>query len=497
MSPPQLIYTRLLVGHLYLLVWGGCSLQQPPQEQRIGNLGHFEFRAPENRMKGVIIGAPHGSTEPDSAQYAKLISERTGAGFLIASGFASKRLAVTQPLVRTTPSAVASDDPLRRGSIYREFKTLLQQTANGNVKLYIGVRAPAQESAMNQIEVATSGFTYEQLAALKESFIRIRDGALDGSSIAKISIAVDPLDKISWRVSGAKHHGVLMMAERGINLRLPRVSSTAAAQSAYTRILSSWISEIFELVEDNPARLPQVTVKSMEYGRIESLPSSKHQKGIVIGAPHGTFDEHTAELVNEVSYRTGLAAVIARGFTPTECAGWRINVNRPTERLYPSDSIEIRSKRAQEVYRTFRQTVLKASHDNLHLYIDIHQNGRQRNIEVATVGISKEEARFIKQTYRELRDRVLKSTPGVTPVDLMIEPIDGIEIGAWAAKAQGILGLAQKALHFEFPLYGTLDSSKTRDAYKDILTLLLTRVAATFRSTNYPEGAKHDARVDK
>jgi hypothetical protein len=69
----------------------------------------------------------------------------------------------------------------------------------------------------------------------------------------------------------------------------------------------------------------------------------------------------------------------------------------------------------------------------------------------------------------------------------MIEPIDSIEIGAWAAKAQGILGLAQKALHFEFPLYATLDSSKARDAYKDILTLLLNRVAATLRSTNDPE----------
>jgi hypothetical protein len=270
-------------------------------------------------MKGIIVGAPHGITEPRAVNYAKLISQETGAGFLIASGFASKRLPVTQP---------------------------------------------------------------------------------------------------------------------------------------------------FETV-----------VRSTDYGRIESVPSRKRRNGIVIGAPHGTFDEHTAELVNEVSYRTGFAAVIARGFTPTECAGWRINVNRPTERLYPSDSLEIHSKRAQDVYQMFKQSVLEASRGDLNLYIDIHQNGRQRNIEVATLGISKAEAQVIKKTYREVRDRVLKSTPEVTSVDLVIEPIDNIEIGAWAAKAQGILGLAQKSLHFEFPLYNTLESSKARESYTEIVAVLLDRTA--------------------
>lgn len=475
MSQPQLIYTWLLVG-LLPLIWGGCSLHQPPQEQRIGNLGYFEFRAPDNRMRGVIVGAPRGVTEPGSAEYARSISKRTGAGFLIASGFTSKRLAVTEPLVRV--SAVASNDPLDRGSIYREFKTLLRQTADGNVKLYIGVRSAARTDGVARIEVATSGFTFEQLAILKESFTRIRDEALSGSSIPKIAIAVEPLEKISWRVSGVKHHGVLMFAERGLNLRLPESLSAAAAESSYVKILSAWIAEILTLLEDDASQR-DIGVKLMDYGRIESIPSRKHQNGVVIAAPHGTFDEHTAELVNQVSYRTGLAAVIALGFTPTECAGWRINVNRPTERLYPSDNIEIHSQRAQAVYHAFKQSVLEASRGSLNLYVDIHQNGRQNNIEVATVGISREQAQFIKKTYREARDRVLMLAPGVTSVDLMIEPVDNIEIGAWAAKAQGILGLAQKSLHFEFPLYDTLGSSKARESYTEIAGVLLDQIVPT------------------
>ena len=392
-----------LIGLPCLLILSGCSFQQSTQEQSIGNLGYFEFRPPADRMKGVIIGATHGITEPDSVNYAKLISQQTGAGFLIASGFASKRLLVTQPLVRSTPSPKASNDPLERGSIYREFKALLRQIANGNVTLYIGVRVGT--NASDRIEVATSGFTFGQLAILKKSFVRIRDDALSGSSIPKIAIAIDPLEKITERISEVKHHGVLMVAERGLSLRLPQGLSTAAAESSYAKIIATWVAEVFALLEDNDSQ-SQSVVRLTDYGRIESLPSRKRQNGIIIGAPHGTFDEYTAELVNQVSYRTGLAAVIAWGFTPIECAGWRINVNRPTERLYPSDSLEIHSKRAQDVYQLFKQSVLEASRGNLNLYVDIHQNGRQKNIEVATVGISKAQARIIKKTYRELRCRI-------------------------------------------------------------------------------------------
>ena len=185
----------------------------------------------------------------------------------------------------------------------------------------------------DRIEVATSGFTFEQLAILKESFVRIRDSALSGSSIPKIAIAIEALEKISWRVSGVKHHGVLMFAERGLNLRLPEILSTAATEPTYTTILTAWTEEIFALFQDNSLQ-PETVVKLTDYGRIESLWSSKRQNGIVIGAPHGTFEEHTAEMANEVSHRTGIAAVIARAFTPTECGDGASTSIAP-----PSDSI--------------------------------------------------------------------------------------------------------------------------------------------------------------
>jgi hypothetical protein len=231
-------------------------------------------------------------------------------------------------------------------------------------------------------------------------------------------------------------------------------------------------------ISDPLPSIPHVEVKVMEHGRIEFMPSGGELKGIVLAAPHGTFDEYTGELVRHISYQTGMAGVVASGFTPTETSGWRINVNRPSERHYPGGTIEIGSARSRAVYEVFRETVLKASQGELKLHVDFHQNGTQRDIEVATVGLSPDEARMIKKVYRESRDFVLRSAPNVAAVDLRIEPIDGIEIGAWAAKAGGILGVAKKSLHFELPLYQTLGTAGARDAYGRILVRLLTRASA-------------------
>ncbi|HSE85466.1 MAG TPA: hypothetical protein VLJ79_04525 [Candidatus Binatia bacterium] len=476
---------RLLLSLLFLLVFGGCSFQQPAQEQAVGDLGYFKFRAPNDHMKGVVIGAPRASIEPGSAEYAIGISELTGAGFLIASGFASKRLAVTQPLVQTNLHA-AFEDSVNRGSIYREFKAQLKRIAGGNVLIYIDVRLADPPSQMNRIEVASSGFTFEELEFLRQSFLRVRDRLLIDNDTEKISIAFDPIDEISSSVSGIKHHGVLLSVERGLNLRLPESLSATPVKSIYKTILAAWISEVLDLLRESGPGLPRLTVKVFDYGRIDSIPSRTAQPGIVIGAPHGTFDQHTAELVERLSYRTGLPAVIAKGFSPTECGGWRINVNRPTERRYPAGEIEIGSERAQMAYRIFKDAVVSASQRNLRLYIDIHQNGRRENIEVATVGISKQEAQFIKKSYRELRDRVLRFAPGVASIELAVEPLDSIEIGAWATKAKGILGLAKKSLHFEFPLHSTLGSRNARGAYGDILALLIGEIRLVLADPQWP-----------
>jgi hypothetical protein len=97
---------------------------------------------------------------------------------------------------------------------------------------------------------------------------------------------------------------------------------------------------------------------------------------------------------------------------------------------------------------------------------------------VATVGISPEEAREIKNSYRALRDQALAERPEIALVDLAIEPLDEIEVVASAAKANGILAVAKKSLHFELPAYEIMASRPQRKFYTSVLSNLISRVAS-------------------
>jgi hypothetical protein len=286
-------------------------------------------------------------------------------------------------------------------------------------------------------------------------------------------MAIEPLERISWRDSGVKHHGVLLIAEKGLNIRLPQSFSSNTGERVYAEILCRWIEQALVVLRDNPLGLPQVQVKLTELGRFELVDSKKSLSGVVIGSPHGSYDEFTAEMVKRLSYRTGFAAVIAKGFTPTETGGARINVNRPTEKLPYSEEREIHSRRASETYRAFKDLVFDASNGDLELYIDIHQYNTDSKIQVATVGISQREAKIIKKIYRDVKEQILKRRPGIPAVDLLIEPLDEVEIGAWAAKAEGILRLSKKSLHFELPSQLVLMTSEAREIYTRILAALL------------------------
>jgi hypothetical protein len=260
-----------------------------------------------------------------------------------------------------------------------------------------------------------------------------------------------------------------------LSLRIPGTLRAGRDEGTYVQILSSWLHDAVTLVRENPRRLPQIEVKLMDLGRIDMIPARVKQPGIVIGSPHGSFDEYTAEFATRVSHRTGFAAVVARGFTPAEANGWRINVNRPTEKTFTSTPKERRSERAERVYQAYRSFVLEAAHERLLLYVDIHQYAPGKKIQVATSGVSMEEARFIKTAYQNIRDRIVKQTSGIQAVDLDIEPLDGVEMRALAAKSYGILALAKKSLHFELPARNLLDSPQARATYAIIVSELLVR----------------------
>lgn len=446
----------------------------PLQEFPVGELARFEYRDSENDQRGFVVGVPYGGSEPRAIDYGEWISAANHAGLVVGYDFGSKRLPVGQPLVHQSP-VVRSAHARRRGPVYPEFTKLLQETIGVPIRFYVGVRIVDNPSRVGQIEVAAGGFSFEELVALREGYRRLRDGSLgDLAGLPKVDVAIDPLDDISWQPYGVRNHGILLVARRGLILRLPKALANDGSYIAYRNLLAAWVRLALDIAERRTAaNLPAFTSEQTTYGRIDAIKARNAGRGVVLGAPHGSFDWYTGELVEELSYRTKLPAVIARGFTPTEGGGWRINVNRPSERRYPTDTVERKTPRASKVYEQYTAAVARVSGGPLNLYLEIHQNGEIDNIDVATAGITAGQAMQIKTIYQQLREQTLTKFPGVAKVNLVMEPVDQVVIGAWAAKDHGIFRQASSALHFELPSHLVLTQRQARSAYTAILAQLI------------------------
>jgi hypothetical protein len=463
--------SKLLCLLVVVLTLASCAAAgAPTQTLVVDQLGYFEYSAPQREMKGIVIGAPHGGRAPGAAMMARWISHRTGAGFVAAYGFKSKQVSVEQPLVRSYPHQPVPQNSLKRRSVFSELKQILRGMTDGEIDLYVGLRPRRSDEATQGIEVVASGFTFEETQFIDRTYQEIRDRLIGATAIDKLSLLFAPVDQVSLGSAGIKHHGVLMIAEKGLSLRIPENLLSGRDLSLYGQVFSEWIKKLERFIHDDLQRMPQVQVKLMDLGRFDVIPSRIGLAGVVIGAPHGTYDEYTAEIVKRLAFRTGLAAVIARGFTPTEAGGWRINVNRPTEKTFLAPEFEVSTSRSQEAFNGFRNLVLDAAGGDIRLYVDVHQYGRDSTIQIATVGINAAQARSIKQGYQIIRDRLLKVNPDIERVELLIEPLDEVEIGAWAAKANGILSIAEKSLHIELPLHSALRSEKSRALYTNVIS---------------------------
>ena len=176
--------------------------------------------------------------------------------------------------------------------------------------------------------------------------------------------------------------------------------------------------------------------------------------GVLIAAPHGTFDAYTDTLAIAAARQLGAGYMVARKFSPGKV---RINVNRPTEGAFAGCSEEPRTERAKDVYGAYARLVaIAGSGKPLRLYVEIHGNSNQRtaqNIEVATVGISAAQAQKVKEGYSAMLARARERASAYPELALLIEPLDRVYFTASCAKKIGIFATeaAPRGVHFEFP----------------------------------------------
>ena len=169
---------------------------------------------------------------------------------------------------------------------------------------------------------------------------------------------------------------------------------------------------------------------------------ARNASGVLIAAPHGTFDANTAPIAVEAARQLQASHLAAWRFVVDKV---RLNVNRPTEGAFLPCAQEQTTDRARDVFETYA----KLAGNPERLYVEVHGNSNPNSasrIEVATVGISREQAQALKDAYPEM----LRQS-GLPDLALLIEPVDRITYSAACAKKLGALGRAPRGLHFEFP----------------------------------------------
>lgn len=207
------------------------------------------------------------------------------------------------------------------------------------------------------------------------------------------------------------------------------------------------------------------------------LASLKGRPGLVIGAPHGKSDAGTDRMGAELARRTGFGLVVAT-YADLGAGRRRFNVNRPTEGVPggpPSE--EVATEQARQVYEAYVGHVQAAAQGPLHLYVELHGNGRKETaarIEIATVGVSREDAWRLRTLLELVRDAHLGGKPEIPRLDVLVEPLDRLYYNASAVKQVGIFKLPQRAIHIELP---RVARTVARPAYTDVLADFLTQAA--------------------
>jgi hypothetical protein len=201
-----------------------------------------------------------------------------------------------------------------------------------------------------------------------------------------------------------------------------------------------------------------------------SVQVEKGRPGFVIAAPHGTSDIATDLMGRSLAKLTGFGLVVASGYANLDGEGRRFNVNRPTESPPGAAArLEVETAAARQVYQDYRRHVTEAAQGAVRLYVEVHGNMRAESagrVEIATVGVSRDEAWRLKTLMELIRDSRLPAAGDVPRLEVWVESQDPVVYTASAAKQSGILGQTPLALHIELP-------RAARTTHREVYTTVL------------------------
>jgi hypothetical protein len=250
------------VGVVSLLVYGCAThpVTVEPEAPRGGEprltdaRGHISTRP---GRAGVVVAAPHGTTDTRTGDMAAEIARRTGFGLVVATGFAlepdtkdqpGRRFQVNRPFdgipgrgpadERATPDA---------RSVYEEYERRVRETARGALRFYVEIHGNNRRDTATRIEIATVGVDHAHAVQLRTLLELTRDAHLRSHREApRLDVLVEPADRVFYAAGGAKRDGILRWPDRALHIELPRIARHEF-RDVYTAILVDFLTEAVAL----------------------------------------------------------------------------------------------------------------------------------------------------------------------------------------------------------------------------------------------------------
>jgi hypothetical protein len=235
------------------LVVSGCATSGtlPELEGLPGKISGQEGRP------GVVIAAPHGSSDARTGEIAAELGRRTGFGVVVATGFnlepdtrerPGRRYQVNRPF-EGTPGRPPSEDVASEGArrVYQAYEARVRDVARGPLVFYAEIHGNNHRDAAGQIEIATMGLDRDEALRLRTLLELIRDAHLRANREApRLEILVEPANAIRYAASGAKRDGILRIPARAVHIELPKAARTDWRET-YIAILADFLVQAVPL----------------------------------------------------------------------------------------------------------------------------------------------------------------------------------------------------------------------------------------------------------
>src|SRR5262249_18063502 len=206
---------------------------------------------------GVVVAAPHGTSDIGTAEIAAEIARRTGFGLVVATGFdvtrdshggPGRRYQVNRPVegVPGRPAAEDVDSGVAR-TVYEAYERSVREVSQGPLRFYAEIHGNGRPEAVDRIEIATVGVDVEEAEKLRTLFDLVRDAHLRARAGAlRLAVRIEPADPLVYTASGAKRRGILQLPKRALHIELPRMAR-ADGRELYTLILSDFLLQAIAL----------------------------------------------------------------------------------------------------------------------------------------------------------------------------------------------------------------------------------------------------------